>query len=87
MYYGTERRHEGFRAFLSVAAIAAGLVLSSMAASPGNYLGEGPVPGPEGTMSLWSAGQRTVARCVTTVTDAVPTLKKSKQFSSSQTHE
>ncbi len=39
MYYTTRKRHEGLRALLSVAAIAAGLVLSNMATAPGSYLG------------------------------------------------
>ena len=38
MYYGATRRREGLRALLSVAAIAAGLVLSNMAASPAQYV-------------------------------------------------
>ena len=39
MYYGAERKKEGLKALMSVAAIAAGLVLSNMAASPALYLG------------------------------------------------
>ena len=39
MYYGTQRKKEGLKALVSVAAIAAGLVLSNMAASPALYLG------------------------------------------------
>lgn len=39
MYYGAERKREGLKAFMSVAAIGAGLVLSNMAASPTPYLG------------------------------------------------
>jgi hypothetical protein len=38
MYYGATRKREGLRALLSVAAIAAGLVLSNMAASSAPYL-------------------------------------------------
>lgn len=38
MYYGARRKNEGLKAVLSVAAIAVGLVLSNMAASPGLYL-------------------------------------------------
>lgn len=34
MFYGVERKREGLKALLSVAAIASGLVLSDMAASP-----------------------------------------------------
>ena len=64
MYYGTERRHEGFRAFLSVAAIAAGLVLSSMAASPGNYLGADSMD----VVGVWQFVQPTADR----VADSAP---------------
>jgi hypothetical protein len=39
MYYGAKRRREGLRALASVATIAAGLVLSSMASSHGSYMG------------------------------------------------
>jgi hypothetical protein len=39
MYYGAERKREGLKVLMSVAAIAAGLVLSNMAASPTLYLG------------------------------------------------
>ncbi len=39
MYYGAERKREGLRALLSVAAIAAGLVLSNIAASSTLYPG------------------------------------------------
>ncbi|MBT8461369.1 MAG: hypothetical protein KJO44_02520 [Gemmatimonadetes bacterium] len=45
MYYGVERRHEGLRVLLSVAAIASGLVLSDMAASP--------APGHGDVVGLW----------------------------------
>ena len=38
MYYGAERRREGLRAVMSMAAIAAGLVLSNMAASPALHM-------------------------------------------------
>lgn len=41
MYYRTERKMEGLKALLSLAAIAARLVLSSMAASPSLHLGSG----------------------------------------------
>jgi hypothetical protein len=43
MYYGAERKTEGLKAVLSIAAIAAGLLLSSMAASPALYVGSGTV--------------------------------------------
>jgi len=39
MYYATTRKNEGLKALLSVAALAVGLLLSSMAASPSFYLG------------------------------------------------
>ena len=38
MYYATKRKNERLKALLSVAAIAVGLLLSSMAASPSLYL-------------------------------------------------
>lgn len=38
MYYATKRKNEGLKALLSVAAIAVGLLLSNMAASPSLYL-------------------------------------------------
>jgi hypothetical protein len=38
MYYDAKRKNEGLKALLSVAAIAVGLLLSNMAASPGLYL-------------------------------------------------
>ena len=42
MFYG-ERRFEGLKALLSIAAIASGLLLSNMAASGSMYFGNGPV--------------------------------------------
>ena len=39
MYYATTRKNEGLKALLSVAALAVGLLLSSMAASTSFYLG------------------------------------------------
>ena len=39
MYYAAKRKNEGLKALLSVAAIAVGLLLSNMAASPSLYLG------------------------------------------------
>jgi hypothetical protein len=38
MYYAAKKRREGLRALASLATIAAGLVLSNMAASPGAYV-------------------------------------------------
>lgn len=43
MYYHAERKMDGMKALLSLAAIAAGLVLSNMAASPALHIGSGTV--------------------------------------------
>lgn len=42
MYYGARSRFEGMKAILSVAAVAAGFVLSDMAASSRGSVGDGP---------------------------------------------
>lgn len=49
MYYGGERRREGLRALLSVAVIAAGFVVSNMAASSHAYSGTNP----EDVVGVW----------------------------------
>jgi len=41
MYYHAERKMEGLKALLSLAAIVAGLALSNMAASPALHIGSG----------------------------------------------